>query len=89
MSERCPQTPNALCGRMTQHGPNIPRNDANPSLPLPNEVLRATKQIFYFVSSTSFPFLRLTNPSRVSSRQSRLPRQQKGDCDLEIQKKIC
>jgi len=89
MSERCPQTPNALCGRMTHHGPNIPRNDATPSLPLPNEVLRATKQIFYFVSSTSFPFLRLTNPSRVSSRQSRLPRQQKGDCDLEIQKKIC
>jgi len=89
MCERRPQTLNALCGPMTQHGPNTPRNDASPSLPLPNEVLRATKQIFYFVSSTSFPFLRLTNPSRVSSRQSGLPRQLKGDCDLEIQAKIC
>jgi len=79
------------CAALWRNTAPIPRvmRPVPPSFPLPNEVLRATKQIFYFVSSTSFPFLRLTNPSRVSSRRSGLPRQQKGDRDLEIQKKIC
>jgi hypothetical protein len=50
--------------------PNIPGNDGRPSLlPSPNEVLRATKQIFYFLSSTSLPFLSCFLLVPLGSRQ--------------------
>lgn len=57
--------------------PNIPGNDDNSPVPLPNEMLRATKKMFYFASSASFPFLRFIHPSRASSRHSSSSRKPK------------
>jgi hypothetical protein len=60
--------------RIFRFAPISPRNDGSSAFPPRNEVLRATKQIFYFASYTSFPFSPFIHPSRAASRHNSSPR---------------
>jgi hypothetical protein len=68
---------------------NIPCNDGNSAFPPRNEVLRATKQIFYSVSSSSFLFLRFIHPPRAASRHSSSSHKEERRWDLETWEQFC